>query len=336
MIATTLKQFAVKVSETKAFEPIVRHLERRGQGKPLLRVLAYHRIDVPKTDELYYPGLISTSPTVFAAQMDFVAHSHYVCTMAEVVAAANGDSSLPADSVLLTFDDATTDFARHAWPVLKTRELPATVFVPTAYPDNPDMHFWWDRLYRAVLLSPDRTRIPTPDGTVMTLTTTRQRQRTFRMLKEYLKTIPHSQFQSLMASIVRAGGMTDPAHNNVLGWDELRKLAEDGLTLAPHTHTHPMLNQLPDDDICHEVTTSLAVLRQQIDQDVSQTLAYPAGGVSDTVISAMDTAGFDLAFSTRRGVNPQTFRTPFELRRINVGARTTLGLLRMQLANWGR
>jgi peptidoglycan/xylan/chitin deacetylase (PgdA/CDA1 family) len=336
MIATTLKQFAVKVSDTKAFAPVVRHLERRGQGKPLLRVLAYHRITEPQTDDPCHPGLISTSPTKFAAQMDVVARSHYVCTMAEVVAASNGDSKLPADSVLLTFDDATVDFARHAWPVLNARGLPATVFVPTAYPDNSEMHFWWDRLHRAVLLSQDRTRMPTPNGTVVTLTTARQRQRTFRVLKEYLKTIPHSQFQSLMATIVSAGGVADPAHNNVLSWDELRKLAAEGVTLAPHTHTHPMLNQLPDDDICHEVTTSLAVLREQIAQDVSQTLAYPAGGVSNAVISAMDAAGFDLAFSTQRGVNAQTFRAPFELRRINVGARTTLGLLRMQLANWGR
>lgn len=335
MIATTLKQFAVKVSDAKAFDPVVRHLECRGQGKPLLRVLAYHRIDAQQTDDPYYPGLISTSPAQFAMQMDAVERSHYVCTMAEVVAASNGDLSLPSNSVLLTFDDATTDFARHAWPVLKARGLSATIFVPTAYPDNPDMHFWWDRLYRAVLLSPDRTQIPTPNGTVVTLNSPRQRQRTFRLLKEYLKTIPHSQFQSLMTTIISAGAVADPTHNNVLSWDELRSLAAEGVTLAPHTHTHPMLNQLPDDDICHELTTSLAVLRKQIASDVSQTLAYPAGGVSAAVISAMDAAGFDLAFSTQRGVNAQTFHTPFEMRRINVGASTTIGLLRMQLANWG-
>jgi len=87
MIATTLKQFAVKVSDAKAFDPVVRHLECRGQGKPLLRVLAYHRIDAQQTDDPYYPGLISTSPAQFAMQMDAVERSHYVCTMAEVVAA---------------------------------------------------------------------------------------------------------------------------------------------------------------------------------------------------------------------------------------------------------
>jgi len=336
MIATTLKQFAVNLSETTAFGTVVRHMERRGRDKPSLRVLAYHRIDTANPDDVYYPGLISASPKQFAAQIDCLANSHYVCTMAEVVAASRGESSLPPDAVLLTFDDATTDFAEHAWPVLKSHGLPATVFVPTAYPDNPSVHFWWDRLYRAVMLSPAETQMPAPDGTAVMLTTRNQRRRLFRLLKEYLKTIPHRQFQKLMQAIAGAGGVADPVNNNVLGWSELRTLADEGLTLAPHTHTHPMLNQLPDDEICDEVTTSLAVLREQIGADVSRTLAYPAGGVSAAVISAMDAAGFDLAFSTRRGVNAQTFPAPFELRRINVGARTTLALLRMQLANWGR
>jgi len=336
MIATTLKQFAVKLSETPAIGPVVRQMERRSRNQPILRVLAYHRIDTPSEGDAYYPGLISSSPTQFAAQIDFIAKSHHVCTMAEVVAASKGDSSLPADSVLLTFDDATTDFSLHAWPVLKSRGLPATVFVPTAYPDAPSMHFWWDRLYRAVLLSAHETRIRTPNGTVVTLRTTRQRQRLFRSLKEHLKTIPHDQFQCVMAEIVKAGGVSDPSDNNVLSWEALRQLSKEGVTLAPHTHTHPMLNQLPDEDVSREITTSLEVLQDRLGQETSRTLAYPAGGVSDAVVTAMDAAGYDLAFSTQRGVNAQTFRAPFRLRRINVGARTTLGLLRMQLANWGR
>ncbi|MEO2025449.1 MAG: polysaccharide deacetylase family protein [Fuerstiella sp.] len=301
MIATTLKRFAVKLSDTPAFGTVVRQMERRCQNQPLLRVLAYHRIDAPNLDDPFYPGLISTSPMQFAAQMDFIAKSHHVCTMAEAVAASKGDAALPVNSVLLTFDDATTDFALHAWPVLKSRGLPATVFVPTAYPDAPALHFWWDRLYRAVMLSPHETGIPAPNSTVVTLRTTRQRQRLFRSLKEHLKPIPHRQFQCAMAEIVKAGGVSDPPGNNVLSWNELRRLATEGVTLAPHTHTHPMLNQLPDEDISREVITSLDMLQDRIGRNISRTLAYPAGGVSDAVVSAMDAAGFDLAFSTQRG-----------------------------------
>lgn len=334
MITRTLKRFALQVTESRAFEPVLGKLERRGQKRSCLRVLAYHRIDGHRQADPYYPGLISAAPQQFAAQMSFVAEHYCVCSMDQVVSAAKRNCSLPRNSVLLTFDDATTDFALHAWPVLRSLGLPATVFVPTAYPDNPALAFWWDRIYRAIMLSPNGSRIPAPEGTV-TLVAPKQRVQLFRRLRDHLKTIPHSRFRQLTDDIVAAAGVADPPHNNVLGWDSLRQLDQQGVTLAPHTHTHPMLNQLSDEEIREELKTSCAVLQAQIGHSTSRTLAYPAGGVSDAVVSAMVSEGFDVAFSTQRGVNSQSFEEPFRLRRINVSAGTNLALLRLQLANWG-
>lgn len=335
MIANALKQMAMQFSNTKVFDVVVNRAERRNRHQSLLRVLAYHRVDHVTADSPYYPGLISTSPEQFEVQMQCIASGYYVCSMDEVVAAANNQHQLPANSVLLTFDDATLDFAQHAWPILNALELPATVFVPTAYPDNRARHFWWDRLYRAVIQSPQETTIPSPLKTDVTLRSMAQRKKTFRALKEYLKTIPHIDFQLTLNAITQAANVPDPDHNNVLGWDALRSLQKDGATLAPHTHTHPMLNRLPIHEIAQEVRTSCDVLVREIGQ-ISRTLAYPAGGVSAEAVDTMAQEGIKLAFSTQRGNNDQQFRKAFELRRTNVGARTTSGLLRMQLANWGR
>lgn len=334
MITGTLKSMATRMTDVRMFAPVVRRLERNSRHKARLRVLAYHRIDIQKSGDLYYPGLISASPKQFSAQIEFIAKHYHVCSMNEVLAAANGAGALPGDSVLLTFDDATVDFAHHAWPVLKSHGLSATLFVATAYPDNPAMGFWWDKLYRAIMLSPAFTCIPTSTGAV-TLSAAGQRAQLFRRLKEYLKTIPHSRFQQELGKIVAAAAVADPPHNNVLGWDALRRLDQEGVTLAPHTHTHPMLNQLSPDEIHEELETSCQVLETQIGHGITRALAYPAGGVNDAVVSAMTAAGLSLGFTTKRGVNDQRFVHPFELRRINVGARTTLGLLRLQLANWG-
>lgn len=335
MITSILKKMAVQISNTRAFEKAVDHAERRNRNRPLLRVLAYHRIDETVANDAYYPGLISATPSQFAAQVQCIAERYHVCSMPDVVAAAQKKSKLPPESVLLTFDDATRDFAIHAWPVLKSVGLPATVFVPTAYPDNHNLHFWWDRLYRAVICSPQNTQLAPPGCGPIALASPTQRRQVFRQLKEYLKTIPHSEFQQVMADITEAANVADPEHNNVLSWNALRALQKEGVTLAPHTHSHPMLNRLPLEEIQQEVQTSCSVLTQEVGE-ISHTLAYPAGGVSDDAVRAMATEGIDLAFGTQRGLNDQRFFQPFRLQRINVGARTSLGLLRMQLANWGR
>ena len=334
MIARTLKHFAMRISEARAFGPIVRKLEKCSRNHARLRVLAYHRIDDLRADSPYHPGLISASPEQFVTQMVFLANHYHVCSMADTIVASRSEAVLPTDSVLLTFDDATKDFAHHAWPVLRSLGLPAALFVPTIFPDNTAVGFWWDQLYRAIMKSPGGTSIPAVAGSV-TLSSDKQRQQLFRSLKEYLKTIPHSEFRQRLNDIVTAGGVPEPSDNNVLSWDALRQLDREGVTLAPHSHTHPMLNRMTPAEIRFELKTSVEVLESQIGHRVLRTLAYPAGGVNDTVVEAMQAGGFDTAFTTQRGVNDQTFEDPFRLRRINVGARTTLGLLRLQLANWG-
>lgn len=335
MITGTLRRLATSLSGTAAFGVVVRKLERRARHQRLLRVLAYHRIDEVRNDDPYYPGLISATPKQFAQQMDLIAGAYSACSMDDVVEAASGGRQLPDNAVLLTFDDATEDFEANAWPVLKKRRLPATVFVPTAYPDDNDRHFWWDRLYRALMCSPNGTQIPVPHTDAVSIRTPAQRTALFRRLRGLLKQLPHEEFLAYMDALNAAAGVPDPPRNNVAGWDALRRMQQEGATLAAHTHTHPMLNQLAVPAIREEVRTSLAVLTRELGR-CSRTLAYPAGGVSETVVSVMRDERVDLAFSTQRGVNPQRFADPHRLRRINVGARTTLSLLRLQLANWGR
>lgn len=335
MIQTLAKELACRASTTRIWDAMVRRLESQSAQRGWLRVLAYHRIDQPGNRPHDYPGLISADPQQFQAQMKFLAENYSVVSLEQTLAAARGEISLPADAVLLTFDDATVDFAEYAWPILDALLLPATVFVPTAYPDEPARHFWWNRLYRAVCRSPVGTRLPTPGGRLTTVLTEQQRAPLFRAWRTRLKSLPHAESERQLQEIVDAGGVTDPVDNGVLSWSALRKLNSHGVTLAPHTHTHPMLNRLPPEQIRAELFDSRARLSQELGDDVPPALAFPAGGFNQDVTSAMAETGYQLGFTTQRGVNSTGLDSPLQLKRINVGGNTTLGLLRLQLTNWG-
>lgn len=56
------------------------------------------------------------------------AGGYHTPTLAEAAREAHGGESSPRRSVVLTFDDACTCFARHAWPALARRGRQATVF----------------------------------------------------------------------------------------------------------------------------------------------------------------------------------------------------------------
>ena len=90
------------------------------------------------------------------------------------------------------------------------------------------------------------------------------------------------------------------------------------------------MNRIPPDRMRKEATGSLQDLEREIGSCLP-VFAYPSGGFDHRVVEALEEEGFELAFSTRRGVNDLRSEHPLCLRRIHVGMRTTRAMLRTQL-----
>jgi peptidoglycan/xylan/chitin deacetylase (PgdA/CDA1 family) len=304
----------------------------------MLRILTYHRVAELQQTPTLDPHLISATPAAFATQMHYLARHYEVLSLEQVVQAVTTGLTLPKRAVLLTFDDAYADFGDTAWPILQQYRLPATLFVPTAYPDHPERAFWWDRLYQAVT-GTTRTQVSdTPLGT-LSLATSEQRRESFRRLRQHLKTLPHAESMDLLDEICAALDYTPVLQKSVLGWDELRQLAREGVILAAHTQTHALLTQLPLAQIREEVRASQQDVQREIGC-VLPVFCYPGGSHDEQVVSVLQQEGFVMAFTTRHGVLlPQRYarnQTAFlRLRRINITRRTSLPLFRMRLWRCG-
>jgi peptidoglycan/xylan/chitin deacetylase (PgdA/CDA1 family) len=327
-----LKRVSAIATENAIFSRFVSVLEAADQREHnLLRVLTYHRVDEPSARPNLYPGLISATPALFEQQMQYLASNYHVLSMAELLEAHSRNRVLPPRSVLITFDDACCDFAEHAWPILKRYNLPATVFVPTAFPDQPERVFWWDQLYHAVHLTPRRDTLATPLGP-QPLQTAKQRGNTFRLLKDYVKTLPHEEAMAWVEQICEELDAGKVEHN-VLGWDALRTLAREGVTLGAHTQTHPLVNRVSPKQAHAEALGSLRDLERQIGQ-VLPIFAYPSGGFNDEVVQILKRAGFQMAFTTESGINDMASADPLRMLRLNIGRRTTLPVFRARLLPW--
>jgi len=331
------RQTLSAVSRSGAFSVLVRMLEQLADEKPdLLRVLAYHRIDEPEHRPQLHPGLISATPAEFDRQMAYVARHLSVVTLDEVLQTLQHGAPLPPRAVLITFDDAYCDFAEQAWPILRRYRLPATLFVPTAYPDHPERAFWWDRLYQATRDAERSGRWPA--SAVATRRNAGRRRGpaapSFARLRAYIKSLPSDEALDAVDRICRECGV-GPLDNPVLTWHELRQLAADGVTLGAHTQTHPLLNRVPLDRARAETVGSWRDLQREIGP-TPRVLAYPAGGFDQAVTEMLRAEGFTLAFTMQRGLNDTTQCDPLRVRRIYVGRRTTLPLLRAQLLPWLR
>jgi peptidoglycan/xylan/chitin deacetylase (PgdA/CDA1 family) len=230
--------------------------------------------------------------------------------------------------VLITFDDGYRNFAECAWPILKRHHLPATLFVPTAFPDNPQGIFWWDQLQHALASTARREPLATPLGR-LPLASERERLRAYKQLRDYVKTLPHGETLGCIYQVCRQLRVPPPP-NDVLSWQELRLLAEEGVSLAAHTQNHPLMTQLPAAEAVAEALGSLRDLQDKVG-GVLPVFAYPGGAHNEAIVAGLRRAGFKLGFTTVRGTNDLRRQDPLCLRRNNVGERATQPVLRTRL-----
>ncbi len=306
-----------------------------------LRVLTYHRIGRREESPGQSPATLSASAESFAAQMRMIAARFRPVSLEQVLASLDGGAALPARAVLVTFDDATECFGRSAWPILRSLRVPATLFVPTAFPES-DREFWWDTLYRLVeaagnAVSNGSSRwidrasrlLPTPWGELPVATAAARRQ-TWRRLAAAFHRGPFEDAARWLRAAAEEGGL-ESVRSPVLAWPELRKLRDEGVALAPHTRTHPPLTAVAGDVLRVELTGARDDLQRELGVSWPAT-AYPGGFCDAAVTQAAAASGIRLGFTTCRGANRWPPRDRLRLRRMNVGQRTGPVKLALQLS----
>jgi peptidoglycan/xylan/chitin deacetylase (PgdA/CDA1 family) len=311
MTASDLLRFAMR---RPAASRILDLLEEAESRRPdLLRILAYHRI---------------AGAPEFDRQMAHLAARYNVIGAETLLERLASGGQLPPRSVMITFDDADRDLAEIAWPVLRRRGLPAAAFVATAFPDRSERVFWWERIEGALRTTPLRGRVGTPLGPV-SLATAAARRESLRRVKRTLKDLPNERVERearRFAEALRA----PPGESRVLGWDELRRLAGEGLRIGAHSRTHPFMNRITAGRARLEACGSRDDLRREL-PGALPIFAYPDGRYGPEAIGALREAGFVCAFTMRRGTNDLRRADPLRLRRINVAPHATLEVVRARL-----
>jgi len=89
-------------------------------------VLQYHHVSQST------PPSTSVSPSLFEAHLNYIASQGYqVWPLPRVVSYLKANKEIPDKTVVITFDDAYSSIYEHAYPLLKKRNWPFTVFVAT-------------------------------------------------------------------------------------------------------------------------------------------------------------------------------------------------------------
>ncbi|MHC5905278.1 polysaccharide deacetylase family protein [Streptomyces sp. S6] len=120
---------------------------------------------------------------------------------------------------------------------------------------------------------------------------------------------------------IRGAYDTGGALDTMLDWAQIRELADEGVEIGGHSHSHPQLDQLDD----RALNTELARCRDLVADELGAlpvSFAYPYGYSSRRVREAVRANGFAQALAVGNSLARRT-QGPYALHRVTVRRRTT-------------
>jgi peptidoglycan/xylan/chitin deacetylase (PgdA/CDA1 family) len=94
-----------------------------------------------------------------------------------------------------------------------------------------------------------------------------------------------------------------------LSWEELRELSDAGWEIGSHSHTHPRLTQLDDDELAVELRDSKEECERQLARPCTS-IAYPFGDLDERVVGAAARAGYRVGAALEIRAAPQPLAWP--------------------------
>src|SRR5687767_9602268 len=265
-------------------------------------VVAYHGVGESPSNTVMH-----VSPTRLRAQLELLRDRYRVVPLRALVDRWRAGAST-RNCVAITFDDAYAGVLLHALPILRSLDIPATVFVASDYAALGSA-YWWDNVERQRVTSGSRewaetlhaVGISDGDRSASTLDLIRN-----RVLARFAGRWP--------------GGLSsgDGSVWRSLTFGELELLAADErIEFGIHTLSHPALPLLPYDEQVDEMRTNLDRLRNLLPR-VLPVVAYPYGLYDRTTVRAAQAAGM-IAGLTMEGRATANRPDPLTVPRIGAG-----------------
>lgn len=273
-------------------------------------ILMYHKVGGQKND--FIPAL---NTSYFEKQINYLRKQYKITTLEDIL--TNSDKK---EKLIITFDDGYKCIYKHAYPILRNYNVPATVFL-TVDSIERNLPIWSDLLSHYFYTTAVKSFNLNIGGINMSfdLTNNEKKWHSLTQMKIMFKTISNEERLNLIEELKLILEVNTNFNGNLdmLSWQEIKEMAENNITFGGHTMTHPILSKIPVEKVRFEVTESKKAIERHLGRAILS-FAYPNGEIGDfdeDIKNILKAAGYKLACTTIFGKNDKN-SDPFELKRI--------------------
>ncbi len=209
--------------------------------------------------------------------------------------------------VCFTFDDGYRDNLLHAYPILKRREVPFAIYIPTSFPDRLG-DLWWLTLEAVVAGTGQLAVTVAGKDWHFDCFSAAEKQAAYETVYWLLRGLDEEdELRSVVRELAERYGVDAKSwcERLCMTWDELVGLSKDPLvTIGAHTVNHVMLRKHSDTAVRREMRTSADVIAAALGKRPTH-FSYPVGDPTSAGPREFAIAreiGFKTAVTTRPGV----------------------------------
>lgn len=319
-------------------------LRRKLSGKCL--ILAYHRVlpSLSASDAMNIEIEPELIVSIQALEQNLIfLHRHFrIISLTECFERLAQQSLRPDVAyAAVTFDDGWLDNYQYAWPILKSLDIPVTVFLATGFIGSQKA-FWWEALGRALLTLSGASQIkqaqqliascsgPELPGCFFSIPAKKK----IKMLKQLLgqfKTLQPAVLDRLSEQLAHLAECGIPVQT--MNWNQVQEMSKAGVDFGAHTVNHTILDRLEPELARFEIEASWHQLSDHVQNPVP-IFCYPNGNVNDTVAGLVKSSGFyQGAVTITSGLATHDVTDFFRVPRVNIPchASQSMGLFKSRL-----
>ncbi|MGD1886871.1 MAG: polysaccharide deacetylase family protein [Cohaesibacteraceae bacterium] len=227
-------------------------------------------------------------------------------SMDEVVEALSNPIHERGRFAALTFDDGYIDNRDHALPVLEAHQAPATVYMPSDYPQGKG-ELWWVALEEMIRAAKQMVQPLDRDKGSVSLETAEDKLAFYLDVYWALRAIDQDTQRATVRQMAEDHGYDLEATCKalILSTPELIDLADHPLiTIGAHTVTHRAIAKLSPEDAMAEMVEGANWLEANLGKRPDH-FAFPygdPGSAAERDFGLAEKAGFKSAVTTRKGM----------------------------------
>ncbi|WP_027204498.1 polysaccharide deacetylase family protein [Butyrivibrio fibrisolvens] len=265
-----------------------------------------------------YPDIKGLDIHLFRQQMEFFKTNCNVVTMEQVIDAVKGNSTLPDNAILLTFDDGYIDNFTYAYPILEEFGFQGSFFIPgktfTTHQllDVNKIHYILASADIAKLVVDVKQKMDYYRGREFDYPDTVELWNQYAIderfdgketvfVKRILQTVLPEKLRNIISSDLfeKYVGVTEEqlAYELYMTSEQIRTLRKHGMFIGIHGYDHYWLGNLSTEQMKEDILKALETMDEFIDRK-EWVMNYPYGSYNDDVLRLIGENGACIGLTT--------------------------------------